>query len=88
MTLRARSPGQAQRESMISALDARPREAYTWTFPVSFPSSPSKEGGISPKALLGFCFCPIGRKVGKVLFCWSVTRCKNETNFSGSCNFK
>lgn len=47
-------------------------EPTGWTFPAALPPSLL----ISPKALLGFCFCPIGRKVDKVLFHWSVTGCK------------
>lgn len=43
-----------------------------WTFPAALPPRLL----ISPEALLGFCFCPIGRKVDKVLFHWSVTGCK------------
>lgn len=43
-----------------------------WTFPAALPPRLL----ISPEALLGFCFCPIGRKVDEVLFRWGVTGCK------------
>lgn len=43
-----------------------------WTFPAALPPRLL----ISPEALLGFCFCPIGRKVDDVLFRCSVTGCK------------
>lgn len=43
-----------------------------WTFPAALPPRLL----ISPEALLGFCFCPIVRKVDEVLFRWGVTGCK------------
>lgn len=83
--LRARHPGQPQRERLIPALGAKPREAHSAGLSCGSPSQPQKGRQHVPCSPLWFCFCPVGREVDVVPFCWSVTELQTETNFRCHC---
>lgn len=62
--LRVRHPGQPQRERLIPALGAKPREKPTGqACPVALPPSLSKAGSMSPVALFGFASVELGGKL-------------------------
>lgn len=72
----SQEPRLTRRGSLISALGAKPRESHMVGFARGSPSGLSEEGSVSPEALFGLCFCPIGRRADEVPVCWGVTGCK------------
>lgn len=81
--LRARHPGQPQRERLIPALGAKPREAHRAGLSCGSPSQSQQGRQRVPCSPLWFCFCPVGREVDVVPFCWSVTGCKLKPTLGG-----
>lgn len=88
MILRVRHPGQPQRGRPISALGAKPRGAHRVGWICGSPSQPQQGRQHVLCGPSGFCFCPVweGSWWGSLLL--EPYRMRNETNPSGSCNFK
>lgn len=81
--LRARHPGQPQRERLIPALGAKPREAHSAACPVALPPSLRKAGSMSPVALFGFASIQLGGKLMWFPFAGVSQNCKLKPTLGG-----